>query len=177
MEAFAGPDDLPALLQTIAQTRDPAEKNRLARVLWGATRALGTDDARFEALWAKVEGLDDTVRKVVLPTAAEAGGERSLAIVRTLMKSEDKDLAEAATRTLFAWSNPSAAPAILETIKSSANPAHKTLGARAVVRIVGTMRKGEAPRAVKLLKDTLASLERAEDKAMVQAALAKLGAK
>jgi HEAT repeat protein len=177
LDGFAGPAELPALMDLLRKKAGTGDAGRLVKVMWSATKPLGKEDERFAKLWADA-GSDDAVKTAILPTAREAAGADALKVVTQTLASGSDSLKEVAARTLFEWPNDRAVNPIVNVIKTTGNTKHKILAARGLVRILNDRKTGlSTKRKVEVLEQVLPLMERPEDKKMIEDAMAKAGKK
>ncbi|MCF7708781.1 MAG: DUF1080 domain-containing protein [Verrucomicrobia bacterium] len=98
----------------------------------------------------------------LLRVLAGIGGTQSLAEVRSKLDSNNTAMREAAMRALVAWQDDSAAPALLQVIRTADTQRRRALALRGLVRVVG-LSKQPAPERVALLNKAREFTESSED--------------
>lgn len=177
LDGLASTTELPTLT-ALLRTAPDSDRDKIASALWKATRALGSDDERFQKLWTGAAAETEPVRIAILSLGSVAGGAAPLAVVTEALGSGSDAVKDAAVRTLCNWPNDRALPPLLDLAAKSPVSRQKILAARAVVRLMND-RACPWPAAQKIaaLDKLLPALERAEDQKMIRAAQAKFSAK
>ena len=169
LDGFAGTEEMPALLALLEKADN---KDKVASVLWKATQAVGTEDARFAKLWTSASGCSEPARAALISLGSTGAGAESLKIVTDTLTSGSAALKDPAARTLFNWKTDAAVAPLANLIKTTSDAKHKILGARAVVRILTDRKCGwNAKKKTETLEQLLPLLDRPEDKKMIEGAI------
>ncbi|OGV69712.1 MAG: hypothetical protein A2283_17290 [Lentisphaerae bacterium RIFOXYA12_FULL_48_11] len=175
LEGFAGENEIPSLIALLGKTSVFSEQDRIASILWKATRLMENEDARFRKLWGDVGSCSDQVKVAVLPLASAAGGAEPIKVVVDFLGAESEVIKDRAARTLFKWPNDEAVKPLVNLIKESNNSKYKILGMQAVVRILTDKRcKEPIKQRVETLNEILPLMERPEDRQSVQSAITRI---
>lgn len=174
LDGLAGTEEMPALMALLRKA-SANDQEKVASLLWKSTRSLGSDDERFVKLWATASAEAEALKVVILKLASVAGGPSALETIKFASGSEA--LKDAAARTLCQWPNESAVTPLADLIQKTANPTHRILATRAVVRLL-TDRKCSwlASKKIETLEQILPKMERDEEKKMINGAMAKFRA-
>lgn len=175
LEGFADESEIQALLALLGKNTMPVEQDKIAMVLWRATRAMENDDARFAKLWGGVGNGPESIRSIILPLASAAGGEESLKVVTEILKSGSDVMKDRAARTLFKWQNEMAVKPLVDLIKGTGNEKYKILGMQAVVRLFTDKRsRWSKENKEATLKEILPLMSRPEDKQALENAITRI---
>jgi HEAT repeat protein len=175
LDGFAGAEEMPALLALLEKADN---KDKVASVLWKATQAFGTEDARFAKLWASASGCSEATKATLISLASTGAGAESLKIAKETYASGPAALKDPAARALFNWKSDAAVAPVMDLIAKSSDAKHKILGARAIVRILNDRKCSFNDKKKKeTLEKLLVLMERPEDKKMIEGAIATVGKK
>ena len=118
LDGFAGTEEMPALLALLEKADN---KDKVASVLWKATQAVGTEDARFAKLWTSASGCSEPARAALISLGSTGAGAESLKIVTDTLTSGSAALKDPAARTLFNWKTDAAVAPLANLIKTTSD--------------------------------------------------------
>ncbi len=137
LEVVAARAELPALVSLLLETKDVGELAGLERALSAAAVRVDDRNIRAAPIIAALPRAHAAAKVRLITLLGRLGGAKALPAVRAELSNADADIAIAAVRALHAWPDATAAPHLLEIIKSAKNPVHRGLAFRGYVRMAG----------------------------------------
>ncbi|MDD4871124.1 MAG: HEAT repeat domain-containing protein [Kiritimatiellae bacterium] len=175
LDGFAGENEIPELIRLLNKGAGSSDSDKVASIIWKATRMIDKDDDRFIKLWSDVGNCPEPVKLAILPYANSAGGAGSRKIVTDTIASGSDAMRDRAVRVLFSWQNDQAVKSILDLLKSTSNARYKILGMQALVRILNDRKCTLQPKQkIETLEQVLPLMERPEDKQNVHNTIEKV---
>jgi HEAT repeat protein len=170
LEAVAGPDDMPNLVQSYLAARGDADANAMRRTI-AAVAGRTPAESRANAILGVLDTAASTNKAALLRALGRVSGQKSLAVLSRNTASKDPSIKDAALRALAEWPDMQAFDTLLAVAKSKQPLNYKVLAVRACLRIVDDAHLPSG-RAARLLEKVVAAAPRVEEKRM---ALASLG--
>jgi HEAT repeat protein len=158
---------MPKLVELLLAAEQSRERTTAQRVLADLAARQADAEKRADAVLAALGAAQGEKRVLLLQTLARLGGAKALAAVVADTKSAEAAIQDGAIRSLAEWTDPSAAPELLNVVRTSEKLPHQVLALRGFVRIVGEAAAMPAGEKVSLLKDALAAARRPEEKKLV----------
>jgi HEAT repeat protein len=170
----AGPQDCPAMVALVVQAKTAGELAAAESAVAALGARMPDRDAAAEALAAAMAKAGAEARAVMVRALGQIGGAKALAAVRAAVKDADEPVRDTAVRVLADWSDPAAAPALIELAKTLPSRTPKILALRGAIRLIG-----QAPlppdKKLSMCREAMALADRDEEKKLVLGVLAGLG--
>ena len=160
---LAGADNAAAIVDVLkaAKQADQIQKAELALLSVAHRDRLKTAEAAIAGL----ADAEPASRVSLLRVLARSGGEKALAAVVEQSKAGDEAVANEAVRMLTIWSDPGAAPHLLEIAKNSKNSRHQVLAVRGLVHLASPAE--DKPADVKMATEAMNLAKRPAEKLLV----------
>ena len=170
---LAGPADLPKVVGRLVSLKGdaarPAAERAVIEVAQKAPDAAGCAAPVLAAL-EKADGAG--VQASLLRVLSGIGGADALAAVTKALDAGQPDLRDAAVRTLAAWPDPSAVPALAGVVRKTDDQTHRVVALRGAIRLLGDTAGTSPADSMKAYKDLMAAADRPEDKKLILGGLA-----
>lgn len=156
LETIAPAESISELWRLFQTLADPKEKTQAIKTLKAVCSKAPDRKAVFEVLAASYADAPVEVKGTLIELASEAASPAALGLAREALSSGNPDLRAKAVRSLAAWTNVSAAPALLELTQKSSSSSERILALRGYIRLAGMepSRKGSSqPKSEQLLPD------------------------
>jgi HEAT repeat protein len=171
---LAGQEDLPSLLSLLVDSLDRTASRDAERAVIAAARRIPDVNEQADAV---IEKLSDTklveTRSSLLRVLGGIANKKALQQVRRALNDKDPEIQDAAVRTLAAWPDSAAAPALLEVYRDAKSPLHRTLALRGLVRLLADG-KYPADKALDLLRQADKLAKDASEKKLILSGLSKI---
>ena len=170
--SLGGIDDVGFLARLLTQQTNMAERTSLARSLGNICARVSDPPVCTRIVGDCYMNADAGARRQFLAILKGIGGASALKIARRATKDPDPGIADEAVRTLAGWRDDSPISDLLAITRTSTNARHGIVALRGFIDMVG----GAETDAEKLDKyqQAMAAAERAEEKRLVCAGLAKI---
>lgn len=169
LRIMAGQEEMPVIVSILLNTNAASDLDGIERAMTAiVVRIDKPDPAPVVSALAKA---DNAQRPHLLAVLARIGDEKSLAAVRTQLKSTDAETKKAAIRALADWPDPQPLSDLLNIAKISGNDVEKALALRGYIKLVGLPANRSAADTVKLLEGALELAGRADEKRAIVAVL------
>jgi len=170
---LGGPRELPGLLELLGSATTPQDLEATEQALnMVATKTSDTE--------ATARQLAESFAKASLPqkcslvrVLAAVGGPTALNCVRTAVKDSSTELRSSAIRALGTWSNPEAAPDLLELARGASDPNEKMLCLRSYLAWAG---QSELPadKALAMCREAAGLVQQPEEKKLLLGSLGNI---
>ena len=154
LRSLATPDDVPALVDLLLATAKGAHRDEIEKTVLLVCGQTEDEAARVAPVLAVLEKADEPKRCALLAGAGASGREEGPGNDRAALASDRPAVRDAAVRALCNWPDASVADRLLDLVKTTDSPAHRTWALRAYVRVITL--KSDRPEA-----ETLAMLQEA----------------
>ncbi|MCX7426874.1 MAG: HEAT repeat domain-containing protein [Planctomycetia bacterium] len=154
LRSLATPDDVPALIDLLLATAKGARRDEIEKTVLLVCGQTEDEAARVAPVLAVLEKADEPKRCALLPVLGRLGGKKALETIEPALASDRPAVRDAAVRALCNWPDASVAGRLLDLVKTTDSPAHRTWALRAYVRVITL--KSDRPEA-----ETLAMLQEA----------------
>jgi HEAT repeat protein len=154
LRSLATPDDVPALVDLLLATAKGARRDEIEKTVLLVCGQTEDEAARVAPVLAVLEKADEPKRCALLPVLGRLGGKKALETIEPALASDRPAVRDAAVRALCNWPDASVAGRLLDLVKTTDSPAHRTWALRAYVRVITL--KSDRPEA-----ETLAMLQEA----------------
>jgi hypothetical protein len=166
------PKDLPALLKSLVELKDPAARKDAVRAVVMVSRKIAEEAAQADAtLEAFASAADPAAKAALLEVLGAIANAKAFAAVQAALKDANAEIQDAAFRALANWPNGQALPALLTLFRATTNPTQRVLALRGCVRMLNLAGR-PAAETIKLYGELLAEARRPEDRKLVLAGLA-----
>jgi len=162
------PADLRDLLGLLFSIDDDTAREAMQDTVASVALTIPRPLARGDAVENVLASEKDPKKKAdLLRVLGKIGDDTALPLVRRAMADPDKEVVDAAVRSLADWPTASARDDVLAIAASSGNLTHKVLALRAFVRMVGLERYRQPEAAADDLIKAMALASRPEEKKLV----------
>jgi HEAT repeat protein len=188
--ALADQKVLPAMVNSLVKLADGAaklpkerdqDKKAMEKEQQAAEKAMGSicgragnKDACAEQVLSGMSGAETPGKCALLRVLSSAGGAKALAAVRNGVKDAKPEVQDAAIRALSEWTEPAAAPDLLEIAKTAAKQNHQVLALRGYVRLAGIPQDRPAAEKMKMYQDAMGLAKRPDEKKTVLSAVGEV---
>lgn len=164
-------NQVPVLARRLVHTQSAPDQAGAASALDAVCARAG--EKTVPALLAGLQNSGREGRTEMLRLLGVAGGRQALEAVRGALADKEPQVRESAIRVLAEWSDPAAAPDLLQIVRTTGQPALRVLAFRGYVRLA---QAAQAPPTAKLqtFSQALALATSAPEKRLVIAAFADL---
>ncbi len=169
----AAPADLAVLTDILTQPKQPRDASLADAALRSACARLPEKDAVASQILAALPKAQGAAKSALLRLLSATGGKKALDAIRTNLKDPDPQVQDSALRALSEWSDPDAAPALLELAKSLPDEKQRVLALRGYVRLTDSNSITDEQK-VAMCKEAMAAATRDEEKKLVIGALSNI---
>lgn len=162
LRTLAAPGSLAPLLDLATKAPSPERRAPLIQVLQAVCQAAPDKGAATKSVLDAFGPLAPAGRAPFLALLPVLGTAEALAATRDAAASDNPALAAEGVRTLARWPDTSAATALLDRARSSADPSVRMLAARGVIDLAG--REPDAAKRLDLLRQALEAASRPDEK-------------
>jgi len=168
---LASPADLPKVVDRLAAVTSDAARPAAERAAVEIAHK-AADPARGAApvLGALEKSDRPAVQASLLRVLGGIGGAQALAAVTQALNADQANLRDAAVRTLAAWPDASAVPALVGVVRKSGDQTHRVVALRGAIRLLGDA--ASPANAMPAYKDLMAAADRPADKKLILGGLA-----
>lgn len=166
----ATPADLAALTGILIKPLQPRDAGLADAALRSACARLPDKDAIAAQILAALPNAQGAAKSALLRLFGAAGGNKALDALRASLKDADPQVQDAALRALSEWSDPGAAPALLDLAKSLPDEKQRILALRGYVRLTESNSLSDEQK-VAMCQQAMATAGRDDEKKMVLGAL------
>lgn len=170
----AAPADLPALTGILIQPKQPRDASLADAALRAACARLPEKDAVATQILAALPKAQGPSKSALLRLLSATGGEKALDAIRANLKDPDAQVQDSALRALSEWSDPDAAPALLELAKTLPDEKQRVLALRGYIRLTESNSLTDEQK-VAMCKEAMAAANRDEERKLVLGALNSIG--
>lgn len=174
LKRLAGPEHADALVAFLLKGLGDAEAGEAEAAALAAIRRTADETAQCKPLvaaWPKAT--TPAAKRSLLRLMTKTGGKGALAIVKTACDDADKDVKDAAVRTLIDWPDAEPIQDVLTLAQCAPDETHKVLALRGFVRMIG-ISDGDDKQMLDMYAKAMALAARADEKKLVLAALADM---
>ena len=175
--SLAGPADLKPLIDLAVTPKDPGDRGPFEDALAAAFRRSGDAKAATALVAGVVTGAPADARPPLVRLYKAAASPEALAALRPLLTDPDKQVADAAVRTLADWPDPAAADDLLGVVKTSDSKTHQVLALKGYIRLTGAIDKqspGAPAKQLAMYQAALDLAQRPDEKRQILSGLANL---
>jgi HEAT repeat protein len=171
---MAGAEQVPALLDLLAQSDKPEDLAAAEQALMTACTRTGDPQAMAGKLIGNLEKAKPPQKAVLLRVLAAVGGPDALKAVRASADSSDADVRAAAIRALSTWKSADAAPHLLTLAKEAKEPSERTLFLRGYL---GLAARGDIPieERLAMARQAAGVVQRDDEKRLLLGTLSGIG--
>lgn len=169
----AAPADLLALTDILIQPKQPRDAGLADAALRTACARLPEKDAVASQILAALPKAQGAAKSALLRLLGATGGKKALDAVRTNLKDPDPQVQDSALRALGEWSDPDAAPALLELARSLPDEKQRILAFRGYIRLTDNNSITDEQK-VAMCKEAMAAATRDDEKKLVLGALSNI---
>lgn len=169
----ATPATLPTLTDILVAPKQPRDAGLADAALRAACSRLPQKDAVADKILAALPKAQGPAKAALLKLLSATGGKMALDALRNNLKDPDAAVQESALRALSEWSDPDAAPALLELAKSLPDEKQRILAFRGYIRLTDSNSITDEQK-VAMCKDAMAAATRDEEKKLVLGALSNI---
>jgi HEAT repeat protein len=137
----AAESDITALMQLLKTPKDKADRGNLEGAISSTFRRLGEPEKRADLLMSELKTAPADVKPSIVKIFKAVPSPAALAMLRDASKSDDKDLADAAVRTLGEWPDQTAAEDLAKLAATAESNTHKVLALRGYIRLAGSAKE------------------------------------
>jgi HEAT repeat protein len=167
MGSVGRPEHVPAMIRAMLDTEGRERKDAAKSIVDVCQRpGKGRDPAA--PILSAFEAASDADKPGILPLAGHLGGKKTLAVIKTSLKSDAAGLRTAAADAICNWPNDDALP-VLETLATDA--AHRPQAVQAYVRLAVENRRGDKEKLAMLRKAMELAAEDKERKLVLKRAI------
>ncbi|MBV9470300.1 MAG: HEAT repeat domain-containing protein, partial [Abitibacteriaceae bacterium] len=161
------------LVGLLAKAPSDAQRDAAQQSLKDIIDRSGNKAADAAPILIALPGTQPPVHIALLSLLGKVGGAAALDTVRAATRDTNADVQDAAVHTLADWSDPSAAPELLQMARTADKPNFQIIALRGYVRLanVGNRPAGEK---IKMYQDSLDLAKRPDEKKLVLGELANL---
>lgn len=170
----AAPADIPALTAILIQPKQPRDAGLADAALRSACGRLPEKDPVAIQILAALPNAQGPAKSALLRLLSATGGKKALDALRTSLKDPDAQVQDSALRALGEWSDPDAAPALLELAKTLPDEKQRVLALRGYVRLTENNSLTDEQK-VAMCKDAMAAAGRDEERKLFLGALNSIG--
>ena len=163
---MAGPDDLPALLDLLANSKSAQDLDAAEQALSSLCSKAGEPDVSAGKLIALLPKLQPAQKCTGLRVLAATGGNVALRAVRAAVDDSNAEVHAAAIRALGGWKTVDAAPDLLALAQSATNPIDKMLCLRSYLGLV-SQSELPADRRLAMCKQAIGSVQNDDGKKLL----------
>jgi len=168
---LAGPGDLPKVVDRLAAVTSDATRPAGERAVVEVAQKAADPAACAAPVLGAIEKSDrPAVQASLLRVLGGIGGAKALAAVTKALDAGQPDVRDAAIRTLAAWPDPSAVPALVSVVRKTDDQTHRVVALRGAIRLLGDT--ASAADAMPAYKDLMAAADRPADKKLILGGLA-----
>ena len=129
---------LPQLVTLLAACPHQKAQTAAARAVAAVAKTIPDIASRCDTILAALKGTEESVpRCLLLRALAAVANFQAFDVLRTAVRDSDADVRSIAVRALSTWPDATPASTLLELTVSTADPVHRTLAFRGVVRMAG----------------------------------------
>jgi len=135
--SLGGEKDIDRLLKILVSPADPGDRAALENAAGKIFLSVGDNDKCAAKVLTASHNASGEAKASLVRLMGKAPTAKTLDAVKTLVRSSDKAVKDAAVRTLADWPNAEPADAVIALAKSTSNKTHRVLLLRGYVRMAG----------------------------------------
>lgn len=175
LNSIATDEDLAGLATAAFAIKDEVELSRAVAVTRNVCARAGDKAKSFEVILPFYDKASDNTKMAIIELASVVGSPAALEIVKSAMKSGNKDMHGAAVRSLSAWCNNSAAGDLLELAKNAPEAVDRILALRGYIRLAGSSPGLSTDQRGEMFKRSAELATREDEKKMIAGTLQNAG--
>ncbi|MBN1561640.1 HEAT repeat domain-containing protein [candidate division KSB1 bacterium] len=171
----AAPADLPALIELLVNAQVDAERREAERTVVTIASQIEEKEKQGDAVIdAMVRVKDMKAKSSLMLVVGRLGDADALSVMREALSSKEDDLKRAAILSLSEWPTPIPLDDLENVAKTAEDPAHKVLGLRGYIRLLGLESDRPKAETVAKYKNALDMAEEISEKRMALSGLAEV---
>jgi len=135
--SLAGEKDITRLLGILVKPADPKDRAALEHAAGTVFLSVGNSETCASKVLAATHSASGDAKASLVRLLAKAPASKALDALKTLVKSSDKAVNDAAVRTLAGWPDATPADQVIALAKSTSDKTHRILLLRGYVRMAG----------------------------------------
>jgi HEAT repeat protein len=171
---LAGLDQMPDLLDLLEKAKSGSDLDAAEQALSAVCVLASKPDVCSEALAARLALVQPAQKTALLRVLGAVGGAKALQSVRAALNDPSPETHTTAVRTLAAWNNVEAAPALLELARSAGDATEKMLCLRSYLGFAGHS-DVPADQRLEMCRQAAPLVQKDEERKLLLAALGGLG--
>ena len=175
LNSIATKEDIAGLAKAAFAIKDEGELSRAVAVTRNVCSRTGDKAKNFEVFLPFYDKASDKSKMAIIELVSVIGSPAALEIVKSAIKSGNKDMHGAAVRSLSAWCNNSAAGDLLELAKNAPEPVDRILALRGYIRLAGSSPDLSTDQRGEMFKRSAELATRADEKKMIAGTLQNAG--
>jgi HEAT repeat protein len=167
---LAGPDNVPALLDLMANTSAGEDLEAVEQALGAVCVNARNPESCVDQIQSAFAQAQPARKSALIRVMAAVGGPKALTSVRSAVADSNSEVRSAAVRALGSWNSMDAAPALLDLAKTGKDSTERMLALRGYLRLAG---QGDVPEAQRLAmcKEASAIIQKDDERKLLLAAL------